>query len=181
MGMGELYIRRALFCYVTSGVESTRARLCLEVPEFGTDGGLAGAWGRSRIGDMDRVIKTSVVTGKFAFPIGIKMLDTIEPRGTVTVSTVCLEEAHFEDPLDIVSVEHGYETMVFIDGCTLFSVFTESYQTKKEAEAGHDITVKRLYERTLPLAISLYYFAWDHSDSANVPAASNAEPAGGKP
>jgi hypothetical protein len=75
------------------------------------------------------------------------------------ISTVCLEGGHLEDPLGWCEPEHGYETMVFLDGCWFFSVFTQKYKTRKQAAMGHDSIIGRLLSGTLPLAIPLGYYS----------------------
>lgn len=111
----------------------------------------------------ERIIKQTEVRGCFGLPIGISFLQRgpMEFPKSVTVSTVCLAGAHLEDPLRICSPETGYESMVFLDGCTFFSVFSRSYKTRGKAVAGHRSIVRRLRSGKLPLAISLNYTTWE--------------------
>lgn len=95
--------------------------------------------------------------------MGIRFLDREIGKHAkkVVVSTVLLEGAHLRDQLSICSPEHGYETMVFLDGCTFFSLFTAKYKTRTEASRGHASTVRKLRSGKLPLAITIgCYFAW---------------------
>jgi len=111
-----------------------------------------------------RVIEKTWVRGVFTVPIGIRLLSH-EPghqAKRILVSTVCLEGGHLEDPLRICSPEHGYETMVFLDGCSLFSVFTRKYETRAKAKRGHREVVEKLLAKEIPLSIPLgWYSAWD--------------------
>lgn len=111
-----------------------------------------------------RTIATSTISGVFSYPLGITFMhrEGVDYPRTVVVSTVCLEGAHLEDPLQIVQAESGFETLVFLDGITFFSVFTATYATRDEAQAGHACVVERLLKGELPLAIALRYHA--HED-----------------
>lgn len=111
-----------------------------------------------------RLVAQTKVTGLFGLPMGIRFLqrDIADSPKSVLVSTVLLEDAHLEDPLRMCEPEHGYQTMVFLDGCTFFSVFTEKYEGREEAARGHGSIVERLLTGELPLAIPIgYYNAWD--------------------
>lgn len=123
---------------------------------------------------MDRVVRKTIVEGVFGLPIGIKFLSREvgdHPR-TVTVSTVCLDGGHLEDPLGICDAETGFETMVFLEGCTFFSLFTAKYRTRREAVLGHKAALKKLIAGTLPLAIPIgKYFAHEATDDSREVAA----------
>ena len=108
----------------------------------------------------DRRIGEAKVVGCFGLPIGAEFLEKHQLQ-YVMVSTVCLEGMHLEDPLGICSEEHGYETMVFLEGSTLLSVFTEKYQTRGAAFRGHKSVVSRLMRGDLPLSIPINYTAWE--------------------
>ena len=109
---------------------------------------------------MSRIINRTTVKGIFGLPIGIKFLshEFGDYPKSVEVSTVCLEGAHLEDPLAICEPQHGYETMVFLEGCTFFSIFTAKYATHEEAANGHDAIVEKLTAGKLSLAIPLGYY-----------------------
>jgi hypothetical protein len=111
----------------------------------------------------DRVVEQSVVKGCFGFPMGIRFLDREigDYPEKVVVSTVDLEGAHSEDPLGICSPEHGFETAIFLDGCTLVSLFRKGYKTRREAVLGHKSVVRKLLSSKLPLAIEIRYNAWE--------------------
>lgn len=79
-------------------------------------------------------------------------------RHFVEVSTVCLKGAHLRDPIGVLSPEYGYETMVFLDGCTFFSLYTAKYKTQQQAARGHNAVVRKLHSHTLPLAIQITYY-----------------------
>jgi hypothetical protein len=116
---------------------------------------------------MADIIKKTIVSGCFGLPLGIKFFDRkgIPAPKSVTVSTVCLNGVHMQDPLHICSPETGYETMVFLEDCTFFSLFTVKYDTRRKAVQGHKSTVRKLLARKLPLAIHLeHYYAWDATD-----------------
>lgn len=110
--------------------------------------------------NTSRIVERTKVAGVFAIPLGIAFLN--HERGDypkwVEVSTVCLEGGHLEDPLHMCEPEHGYETMVFLEGCSFFSLFTAKYETRDEAADGHQSTVRRLLSGDLPLAIPLRYY-----------------------
>ncbi len=115
-----------------------------------------------------RVVAETKVIGVFALPMGIRFLrrEIMDSPKSVLVSTVCLEEGHLEDPLGICEPVHGYETMVFLDGCTLFSLFTEKYLNREDAARGHRSIVERLMTKELPLAIPICsYNAWDQESA----------------
>lgn len=107
-----------------------------------------------------RIVKQTTVKGSFGFPVGIHFLqrESCSFARTVLVSTVLLDDAYLEDTLKICSPEHGYETMVFLDGCTFFSVFTEKYKNRRQALYGHRRVVKKLLLNKLPLAIPLAHY-----------------------
>jgi hypothetical protein len=67
--------------------------------------------------------------------------------------------------------------MIFLDGCTFFSVFTAKYKTLQAAINGHRAIVHKILKGTLPLVIQLYYSAWQEIKSGQ---AKNSLPAGGK-
>lgn len=109
-----------------------------------------------------RIVASDSISGAFALPMGLSLFKKHERVSGVCVSTVCLEDGHLEGPPGWCAPEHGYETMVFLDGCSLFSVFTAKYETREEAELGHRSVITRLLAGDLPLAIALpVYFAWD--------------------
>jgi len=109
-----------------------------------------------------RQVRLSEVSGTFGLPIGISALNRSWEDGwakKVTVSTVCLEGAHAEDPLHICEPEHGYETMVFLEGIESFAVFTAHYRTRQEAVRGHASALRKLLTHNLPLAIPLTHYS----------------------
>ena len=111
-----------------------------------------------------RIIAKSKLEGFFGLPIGLRFLqrEAGELPKWIEVSTVCLEGGHLEDPLGICEPEHGYETMVFLEDCSFFSVFTAHYETREQAEEGHRSAIEKLIDGELPLAIQLkYYYARD--------------------
>lgn len=112
-----------------------------------------------------RTVAVTEITGGFSFPIGIKFLDSIDHRRKVVVSTVCLDGGHLEDPLGWCSPETGFETMVFIDGCTFFSAYTAKYAARAEAKAGHRDIVKKIYSGELTLSIPMRYWTFDEEES----------------
>lgn len=113
---------------------------------------------------MNRVVSSTTVKGAFALPLGIRFLghEVCDHPKSVDVSTVCLEGGQLEDPLGILAPEHGYETMVFLEGCSFFSLFTAKYETREQAADGHKEVVAKLLSRELPLSIPLpYYSVWE--------------------
>lgn len=108
-----------------------------------------------------RVVATTKVTGLFGLPMGIRFLqrEIMDSPKSVLVSTVCLDGGNLEDPLGICEPENGYETMVFLDGCTFFSLFTAKYANRDDAAGGHRSVVERLLAKELPLAIPLGYYS----------------------
>jgi hypothetical protein len=112
-----------------------------------------------------RIVASNKVKGGFFLPLGLRLFDRprAEPNPEVLVSTVLLDGAHLEDSLGIVDAETGYETMVFIEGCSFFSLYTQHYETRADAEAGHHSVLTRLRDKTLPLTIVMdnYYVAND--------------------
>lgn len=116
-----------------------------------------------------RIVKVTEVSGTFGLPIGITFMDrpTFPMPHKVIVSTVLLDGAHNEDPLKICSLETGYETMVFLDGCTFFSLYTAKYNTRREALRGHGATVRGILKQKVPLAVPLgHYYAWEAKPEA---------------
>lgn len=105
----------------------------------------------------DRQIAHDRVAGGFMLPPGLRLFDhpPHEPEPAVLVSTVMLDGGHLEDPLGIVEPETGFETMVFIEGCRFFSLYTEHYKTRAAAKRGHSRVLERLRAKTLPLSISV--------------------------
>lgn len=116
---------------------------------------------------MTRIVKRTTVKGVFGLPIGIKFLnrEVGDMPKSIEVSTVDLEGGHLEDPMGLCAPEHGFETMVFLDGCTFFSIFTATYATRRQARDGHKATVRKILNNKLPLAISIgYYRAWEATE-----------------
>lgn len=116
---------------------------------------------------MDRFRRESTVSGYFGLPVGIQFLSRDHGRfpDKVVISTVQLDGAFKEDPLKLCSPETGYETMVFLDGCTFFSIYTAKYATEVDANLGHDSVIERLMDGTLPLAIPVrHYHAFESSE-----------------
>jgi hypothetical protein len=111
-----------------------------------------------------RDIGYTTIKGAFSLPIGVNFLQRESgalPK-FVTISTVCLENGHLEDPLGICEPEHGYETMVFLEDCTFFALHTAKYKTRKAAKAGHETIVQKILSGELPLAIQIgHYHTWD--------------------
>lgn len=108
----------------------------------------------------DRIVKRSFIRGFFMLPMGLNLYRREAGSGSefIEVSTVCLENGHLEDPLGICEPEHGYETMVFLDGCSFFSLYTAKYKTRRQALAGHRSAIKQLLAEKLPLAIELNHY-----------------------
>lgn len=108
---------------------------------------------------VDRVIGHTTVCGTFGLPLGIQFLRHEQQLcSSVEISTVCLDGAYLSDPLGICDAETGYETMVFLEGCTFFSLFTQSYLDRDAASAGHADVLRRILAGTLPLAIPLTHY-----------------------
>lgn len=109
---------------------------------------------------MNRIV--TLIKGYFKLPIGVCFLgkpDNGKRISILEISTVCLDGAHLRDPFGICDAETGYETMVFMDGSTLFHVYKCNYESQKEAEDGHSHVVNGILAGTVPLAIPIYYFA----------------------
>lgn len=104
-----------------------------------------------------RIVATTKLAGMFPIPLGLRFLsrEVGEWPKSVTVSTVNLEDGHLEDPTGSLDPEHGFETMVFLDGCSFFSVLTRSYKTRGEAEAGHAETVVQILAGEAKLSVQL--------------------------
>lgn len=108
-----------------------------------------------------RCVNADELNGCISFPIGLAFLDSITPRKKLVVSTVALDGVHLEDPLGWCEPETGFETMVFVDGCTFFSVFTQRYKNREDAAAGHADILARLTAGTLQLAAPVRYTLWE--------------------
>lgn len=108
-----------------------------------------------------RVLKVSTIRGMFPIPIGLQLFRREpgdHPR-IVEVSTVCLEGGHLESPIrGMLDAEHGYETMVFFQGCSLFGIYQQHYDTRVEALRGHKTAVRKLLAGNLPLSIQLSHY-----------------------
>jgi hypothetical protein len=105
----------------------------------------------------DSQIGWDKIDGGFHLPIGVSFLDKYQLSFAV-VSTVCLDGAHLRDPLQICEPETGFETMVFLNGSTLMSVYTRRYATIQEAQRGHNETVSGLRDKSIMLSIPINYW-----------------------
>lgn len=112
--------------------------------------------------DNPRVVRQSKVRGFFLPPIGVTVcgVPSGEAIGMLDVSTVCLENGHLEDPLRICEPEHGYETAVFMDGCSLFTLFTAHYDNRRQAIAGHRSVVRKIIAGKTPARYYIRSLLW---------------------
>lgn len=99
-------------------------------------------------------------------PMGVDVCDVAkgDSAKTVLVSTIRMDGAHLEDPLGICGPEYGYETMVFLNGSSLLSVYAQQYKTRQEAQRGHEAAVEQLMARVLPLSLPIHYCCFAGAD-----------------
>lgn len=83
-----------------------------------------------------RLVASDIVSGRFRLPLGLRLF-----------------QREAQDPLGIVDPETGYETMVFFEGCSFFSLHTRHYETLDEAKEGHKHVMSAIRAKTLPMAI----------------------------
>lgn len=108
-----------------------------------------------------RQVKFSTIKGFFPIPMGLSLFrrELGDYPRVVKVSTVCLEGGHLEAPIrGMLDAEHGYETMVFFEGCSFFGVYQQHYEIRTEALRGHKAVVRKLLTGKLPLAIPLVHY-----------------------
>lgn len=107
-----------------------------------------------------RQVAHTEVKGWFMLPMGVHIFQRPPDQHPekVVVSTVCLDGGHLEDPLHWLEPEHGFETMVFLDGSSMLPVYVEHYETRAQAVRGHKSVLKRLRDKTLPLAFKLAHY-----------------------
>jgi hypothetical protein len=130
--------------------------------------GFAGA-NKADMMKHQRQIGWDRLEGGFMLPMGLRLFEhtPYEPEPAVIVSTVRLDGAHLESSIPgMVDAETGYETMVFFEATSFFGIYEQHYKSKRAAIAGHASVVRRLKEKTLPLAIKVNNYWVRNTDEA---------------
>jgi hypothetical protein len=105
-----------------------------------------------------RIINITKIRGHFLAPMMWRHASEKLPN-FLTVSTVCLEGAHREDPLHILSPEKGFETMVFMGDERMTSMYECHYKTRSEAFRGHRKVCSAIMKGKLRISPKLTYTA----------------------
>jgi len=94
--------------------------------------------------------KETRISGSFLVPHGVVFDGTIvaDSLGRIIVSTVCIDPA-----------SELYETSVFLDVPPKIAAYCVKFAGPNSASDGHDWTVRRILDTTLPLAIPITYLA----------------------